>query len=193
LIPILKVPENLCFVIAGDTALYHVTEAYDMNGLTPRFNLANHAVQKFRSTITDSAPWIVMQWINDGDELTKHDIGRLPIENSNDFSYGHRAAVACSGSKIKIRIPWTLLYFRDPTQMMVIDGAISYDGGYNYDIQTTQSDGIAVSVYCKGEVTSSSTRYNWLPWLIVPPTVAREKRSLQVISSGLSAIPGFAD
>ena len=27
-------------VLGDDTALYHVTEAYDMNGFTPRFNLS---------------------------------------------------------------------------------------------------------------------------------------------------------
>ncbi len=183
----------LTMVLGEDTALYHVTEAYDMNGLTPRFDLANHAVQKFRSTVTDGAPWVLMQWINDGYELTTHDIGRLPMENSGDFSNGHRAAVAWNGSKIQIRIPWTLLYFHDPTQMMVIDGAVSYDGGYNYEILTTLSEGIAVSIYCDGEVTSSETRYNWARWLIVPPTVAREKGSLQVIQTGLSSIPDFAD
>jgi len=76
---------------------------------------------------------------------------------------------------------------------MVIDGAVSYDGGYNYEILTTLSEGIAVSIYCDGEVTSSETRYNWARWLIVPPTVAREKGSLQVIQTGLSSIPDFAD
>ncbi len=183
----------LTMVMAEDTAIYHVTEAYDMNGLTPRFDLTNHAVQKFRSTVTDGAPWVVMQWINDGYELTTHDIGRLPMENSGDFSYGHRTVVAWSGNKIQIRIPWTLLYFHDPTQMKVIDGAVSYDGGYNYEILTAESDGIGVSVYCDGEVTSSVTRYSWSHWLIVPPTTAREKRSLQVIETGLSSIPDFAD
>lgn len=183
----------LQMVISEDTALYHVTEAYDFNGLTPRFNLADHSVQKFRSTVTDGAPWVVMQWINDGDELTTHDIGRLPLENASDFSFGNRAAASWSGSRIKIRIPWNLLYFHDPTQMKVVDGAVSYDGGYNFDILTTSSDGIAVSVYREGQVTSSVTRYNWDKWLIVPPTVIRDKKALHVIRAGLSVIPYFAD
>ena len=53
-------------VLSKDTALYHVTEAYDMDGLTPRFDLSNHAVQKFYSTVTDGAPWMLMHWYNDG-------------------------------------------------------------------------------------------------------------------------------
>jgi hypothetical protein len=183
----------LTMVLSQDTALYHVTEAYDMNGLTPRFDLTNHDVQKFYSTVTNGAPWIVMQWINDGFTLTKQDIGKLPMESASQFSFGQRTAVAWSGSKIKIRVPWTLLYFRDPTQMKVIDGAVSYDGGYNYEISVAPSDGIAVSVYFDGVVTSSESRYDWPLWLVVPSTETREKKSLEVVKTGLTSIPGFTD
>ena len=177
--------------LSEDTALYHVTEAYDMNGLTVRFNLTDPSVQKYKSTVTDGAPWKVMQWINDGFELTVDDIGRLPVESATTYSKGNRAAVAWSSNKLNIRIPWTMLYFNDPTQMKVNDGAVSYDGGYNFDIITSGSDGIAVSVYHKGVVTNTTNRYRWPLWLIVPPTKIREKGSLQVIEQGLSAIQGF--
>jgi len=183
----------LTMVLSDDTALYHVTEAYDMNGLTPRFDLSNHAVQKFYSTVTDGAPWKLMQWINDGFTMKKQDIGKLPMENASDFSLGQRTVAAWNGNKIKLRIPWTLLYFRDPTQMNVIDGAVSYDGGYNYVISGTQSDGIAVSVYFDGVLTSSLSRYNWPLWLVVPSTEGREKKSLEIVKTGLSSIPGFTD
>ena len=183
----------LTMVLSDDTALYHVTEAYDMDGLTPRFDRSNHAVQKFYSTVTDGAPWKLMHWINDGYTLKGQDIGKFPIENASDFSYGKRTAVAWSGSKIKIRVPWTLLYFRDPTQMKVIDGAVSYDGGYNYVISAAPSDGIAVSVYFDHNVTSSISRYNWPLWITVPSTEVREKKSLEVVRTGLTSIPGFTD
>jgi len=181
----------LSMVLSEDTASYYVTEAYNMYGLTPRFDLSNHSVQKFYSTVSDGAPWILMRWVNDGFTGTVQDIGRLPMENSSDFTYGQRTAVAWSGSKIKIRIPWTLLYFRDPSQMKVIDGAVSYDGGYNYEISTTDSDGIAVSVYLDKVVTSSTGRYTWPLWLVVPPTEAKEKKTLDVVRTGLNAIPDF--
>lgn len=183
----------LTMVLGNDTALHHVTEAYNMNGLTPRFNLSDPLVQKYRSTVTDGAPWKVMQWINDGFELTKHDLGRLPIENASDFTPGQRSAIAWGAARLKVRIPWTLLYFYDPTQMQVINGAISHDGGYTFEIETAQSDGIAVSLYYKGVVTSTTDRYNWSKWMVVPPTSVREKESLHVVESGLAAFPGFAD
>jgi hypothetical protein len=134
-----------------------------------------------------------MQWFNDGNELTIDNFGRIPMENTSDFTPGYRAAAAWNGNKLKIRIPYTMLYFYDPSQMKVNNGAETHDGGRSYEIETAQSDGIAVSVYYKGVVTSSTTRYNWLHWLIVPSTTVREKRSFQVVSSGLSLLPRFTD
>jgi hypothetical protein len=186
--------EFLLSMVAGnDTADFCVTEAYDMKGLTPRFNLTDPAVQKYRSTVTDGASWNVMIWINDGFMLTEHDLGSLPVENAEDFTFGHRCTAAWSGNKVKIRVPWTMLYFNDPTQMKVNDGAISYDGGHTFDILTTRSDGIAISVYNKGIVTSTTSRYDWDKWLVVPSTIAREKKSLQVVEAGLAAFAMFAD
>lgn len=182
----------LTFTLDDDTALHHVTEAYDMNGLTVRFNITD-PVQKFRSTTTDGAPWKVMRWINDGFELTYQDIGKIPLEHAPSFSKINRAAVAWHGRKVTIRLPWTMLYFYDPTQMTVNNGAVSYDGGYNFDIITAQSDGIAVSVWHKGVVTNTTNRYSWPKWLTVPQTVEREKESLHIIEEGLSSIPDFVE
>jgi hypothetical protein len=183
----------LTFSLDDDTALHHVTQAYDMNGLTVRFNLTDPDLQKYRSTTTDGAPWKVMRWINDGFELTYHDIGRVPLEHAAVFSEGDRAAIAWNGKRVSIRLPWTMLHFFDPTQMKVNDGAVSYDGGYSFEILTTTSDGIAVSVYHNGTVTNTTNRYSWPRWLIVPPTAEREKASLHVVEEGLRAIPDYID
>jgi len=182
----------LTFSLDDDTALHHVTEAYDMNGLTVRFNLTD-PVQKFKSTTTDGAQWKVMRWINDGFELTYQDIGKVPLEHALGFTEGDRAAVAWNGRRITVRLPWTMLHFYDPTQMTVNDGAISYDGGYNFEIVTAQSDGIAISVWHKGVVTNTLNRYSWPKWLTVPQTVEREKASLHLIEEGLVSIPDFVE
>ena len=186
--------EFLLSVIPGnDTAIYYVTQAYDMNGLTPRFNLTDPLVQKYKSTVTDGAPWVPVKFYNDGSDMTIDQTGRLPIENSPVFSPGNRSAAAWSGNMVRVRIPWTMLHFFDPTRMEVINGAVTYDGGRSFEIIKALSDGIAVSVYCKGSVTSSTTRFKWQPWLVVPPTIPVEKKSLQVVEEGLSSFPWFAD
>lgn len=181
------------FVLGNDTALHYVTEAYDMKGLTPRFNASDPSVQKYKSTVTDGAPWKLMQWINDEYQNTTQDIGRLPAENSADFTPGTRSAIAWTANKLKLRIPWTMLYFYDPTRMSVIDGAVSNDGGYTFNITTAKSDGIALSVYYKGMVISTTDRYNWSNWLVAPSTSVREKGSLQIVREGMVSIPGFAN
>jgi hypothetical protein len=167
----------LSMVFGDDTSYFKVTEAYDMKGLTPRFNLSDSTVQKYRSTVTDGASWNLMEWIN----------------NSGGFTPGERSAVAWSGKHIQVRIPWTMLYFYDPTQNGVIDGAYSEDGGWTFNINETESNGIAVSVYYKNDLVSSTTRYTWQPWLVVPPTDIREKESLHLVESGLADFPRFAN
>jgi hypothetical protein len=181
------------FVLGNDTALHYVTQAYDMNGLTPRFNLSDPSVQKYKSTVTDGAPWKLMQWKNDEYQNTTQDIGRLPAENSADFTSGTRSAIAWTANRMKVRIPWTMLYFYDPTRMSVINGAVSVDGGYTFRIETAKSDGIAISVYYKGVVVSTTDRYNWSDWLVVPSTIVEEKESLHIVREGMLSIPGFAN
>ncbi len=107
----------------------------------------------------------------------------VPVENASDFTAGHRCAAAWNGNKLKVRIPWTMLYFYDPTQMKVNDGAVSYDGGYTFrHINEPSRTGLQFQYTYKGSVTSTTSRYNWDKWLVVPATVPREKKSLQVVS-----------
>jgi len=178
-------------VKGDDSASFYVTEAYDMFGLSPRFNLSDPLVQKFKSTVSDDAAWKLMRWVNNGFSGTVFDIGRIPAEESPDFTPGRRTAVAWNDDRIQVRIPWTMLYFYDPTQFKVIDGAVSYDGGYSFEIVSRPSDGIAVSVNTGSVVTNTLTRYIWPTWLVVPQTTEKAKKSLEIISEGLDAIPGY--
>ena len=186
--------EFLLEIVAGeDSASYYVTEAYNMKGFTPRFNFTDPAVHKFRSTVTDGAPWKLMEWINDGFTLTEQRIGRIAIENSGNLSPGGMTVAALSGRKVRIRLPWTMLHFYDPTQRKVVDGAESWDEGRSFEIYTAESDGIAVSVYYNGSVTSSTNRYFWDKWLVVPAVVPRLKKSYHIVEAGLAAFAMFAD
>lgn len=181
-------------VKGADTALFYVTEVYDMFGLTPRFNLSDTIKQKFKSLVSDNASWNLMRWINNQFDSAVFETGKLPAgEGINDFNSGKRIAVVWNGTSLNIRIPWTMLYFRDPTQMMVVDGAITYDEGYNYEILSSVSDGIAVSVSFKEEVTNSISRYTWPAYLVIPKVAEREKKSLQIIRSELINIPYYLE
>jgi len=181
------------YVAGEDSASYFVTEAYNMKGFTPRFNLTDPAVQKFRSTVTDGAPWKLMEWINDGFSMTEQKIGRIEAFEHPIFSPGFLTGISWNGNKLMVRIPWTMLHFYDPTQRTVVNGAESFDGGRSYKISAAVSDGIAVSVYFDKSITSTTSRYKWDKWLVVPETVTREKRSLEQISWGLTSIRMFAE
>lgn len=186
--------EFLLLAIYGqDTAGYHVTEAYDMYGLSPRFNLSDPEKQVFKSAVSDGAGWSVMTWITNGFSGSEFKVGKLPAENSTVFTPGKRTAVAWYGDRLQVRIPWTMLYFYDPTQIKVIDGAVSYDGGYSFEIISRISDGIAVSVYNNSTVINTLNRYIWPSWLIVSPTRERAKTSLEIIREGLETIPDYND
>lgn len=183
----------LVFVTGEDSASYYVTEAYNMKGFSPRFNLTDPSVQKLMSTVTDGAPWKLMEWINDGFALTEQDIGRISVENGSDFTPGKLTVACWSGDRLMIRIPWTMLYFYDPTQRKVVNGAVSYDGGRSYVISTAISDGIAISVCFDGTITTGTSRYIWDKWFVVPETIPREKESLHVVEAGLTDFATFAD
>lgn len=174
-----------------DTASLFVTEAYNMCGLTSRFNLSDTTIQKYKSTNTDGAPWVLSKWINNGFENTIFDLGKLPSGSTSDFIPGERQAVVWSGSYLLVRIPWTLLQFYDPTHMIVNDGAVTYDSGKTYEIIGKISDGIAVTILFNNKISHTLTRYSWPSWLIVPETKERVKKSLGIISTEMRNIPDF--
>jgi hypothetical protein len=101
------------------------------------------------------------------------------MEQGNIFTSGQRTAVAWKNEKIIIRIPWTMLYFYDPTQMQIIDGAVSHDGGYNmkyrqqcqmvlrYRYTSTEGDLLIKQIYMASMACC-------------PITVAAEKKSLRL-------------
>jgi lipoprotein-anchoring transpeptidase ErfK/SrfK len=161
-----------------------------MKGITKYGDFSDHAVQRYKSTVSDGAPWVLMRWIDDPRDPTNF-IGKLPAENASGFTAGLRTALAWSDYSLKIRIPWTMLNVYEPTQMKVIDGAVTTDGGNSFMIFPAISDGIAVSVYCKGSVTSSTSRYKWQTWTYVPPYKIREKKSLQIVEDGLKSFSSF--
>jgi len=174
-----------------DTSTLYVTEAYDMKGLTPRFNFTNPEVQKFRSVVSDGATWKRVEWINNGYTQAETAPGNIHTGYGPAPDPAFREGMSWYENKIVIELPWTLLNFYDPTRMSVIDGATSWDGGYHWIIQESESDGIALNVVFDGENTGTLSRFVWPGWLVVPPTAEREKASVSIIRNGLSLIPDY--
>jgi hypothetical protein len=178
---------TLQIAFSKDTALWYVTQKYNNYGLSLKFNLADTNIQKFRSLPTDGEPWVLMRWRNDLAADANQDIGKIPMVNTLNTAANSLTGVYWQQRKIKIRMPWTMLYFSNPMQSEVING---FDlKGQPVPIRAT-SDGIAISVAKGNYVVNTTSRYTWPSWIVVHPTTEREKASLKIVEQGLS---GFSD
>lgn len=144
--------------ITQSSADLFVTEAYDLFGI---YHQITSDKQKFQSTVTDGAPWNLVRWKNNsGDEDVQY-IGSLKL--NHDFQpESSKDAVTIFTDKVKIRLPWTLLQFVDPSQMKVF-----HDDKSTPEIENRVSDGISVSVQYKGKMYQTDTRFSWDKWTTV--------------------------
>ena len=150
-----------------------VTEAYDLCGNTSIFVYRNDQ-QVFHSIPSDGKPWVLERWIND-QYKTYFDIGELHTRTSDETPESNDA-VTFAGSSIQIRIPWTMLYFMDPTRKAVVH----FEGTQEFRI----SDGIALTISRNGAIAETA-RYSWDPWTETPVTQARKKASYYIMQEAL--------
>jgi hypothetical protein len=171
----------------SDTAFLYVTQKYNNYGLNRRFNISDTSIQKFRSLPTDGEPWNLMQWRNDLSPDGVQNIGKIHMVNTSTIvSATSLTGVFLEKRKVTVRIPWTMLYFSDPTRLEVING---FDiSKWPFTPIRTISDGIAISIAKGTQVINTTNRYTWPTWLVVHPTIEREKASLKIVEDGLLKI-----
>ncbi len=144
--------------ITQSTANLFVTEAYDLFGL---YHQITTDKQMWQSTVTDGAPWNIVRWKNNmGDEDVQY-IGALKLNHSYQPE-SSKDAVTIYSDKIRIRLPWTLLQFIDPSQMKVF-----HDNKETPQAEDRVSDGIAVNIQYKNKMYGTDTRYTWNTWTTV--------------------------
>jgi hypothetical protein len=181
---------SLLIPASADTASYFVTQTYDEFGLTERYNDADTLKQLFKSVATDGKPWDLMRWKNSSNPDAIQNIGRILMKGlGSTITTTNLHGVFVEPRKISVRIPWTMLYFTDPTRLEVINGFVSYNQGWGHIPIHAISDGIAVSVSNGKAVVNSTSRYTWPEWWnILHNHSEREKASVGVIQKGLSEI-----
>ena len=144
--------------ITQSSANLFVTEAYDLFGL---YHQITTDKQMWQSTVTDGAPWNIVRWKNNaGDEDVQY-IGALKLNHSYQPE-SSKDAVTIYNDKIRIRLPWTLLQFIDPSQMKVF-----HDDKTTPEAENRVSDGIAVSIQYKNKMYTTDNRYTWNTWTTV--------------------------
>ena len=182
---------EFALVVSGlDRAHLYVMAAYDTYGIWHGTS-ENH--QHFHSVASDGGDWSPIRWKSNGRHAsstgahhfpeTSQAIGELRLRRSVERATS-MDAVVLADTGIDIRIPWTLLQFNDPSQRSVLD-----DDRLTPGRETAISEGIALSVWL-GEQLIETDRFAWPTWDEAPPTVEREKPSLELFSQGLQALPG---
>tara|TARA_R110002096_G_scaffold436085_1_gene667087 strand:+ start:1528 stop:3642 length:2115 start_codon:yes stop_codon:yes gene_type:complete len=174
---------------APGTAQLYITEAYDLYGMHK--DLATDK-QMGHSTATDGAPWKEWRWItndraitDDGStiyELVDYNMGALRVNAPGSEPTTLDAIFL--GDTIRIRMPWALLQFSDPSALKVIHDDLSTSDR----TETIDSDGIAFSV-ALGAERLETQRFEWPRWDEAPLTVLREKPVLRAFEQMIGAWP----
>ena len=141
--------------IVNESAELFVTEAYDLYGI---WHETSRPEQRYRSTVTDGAPWKLVRWKNNGQDVETQYIGDLSVNRlglppkSND-------AVVLDTFSIEVRIPWTLLNVTDPSELKVI-----HDDRSTVAREDTVTSGFAVEIWHNSTHVATSTRFAWDSW-----------------------------
>ncbi len=166
--------------ITNNKAELYVTEAYDLYGI---WHHTAAAVQKFRSTVTDGAPWNIVRWKNNDPEKEIQYIGSLGINRLN-LPLKTTDAVILKDTSIEIRLPWTLINVIDPSK-----GTVMHDDRDTKDItETVLTDGISVGIVYNDFQVETKNRFNWDKWEI-PATIEYKKEVFEVVKSQMINIP----
>lgn len=176
--------------VSSDTAFFYVTRAYDMFGLTVRYNDADTVNQLFRTIATDGKPWNLMRWKNSSNPDAVQDIGKILMKRpGSTIAETNLHGVFLESRKVTVRIPWTMLYISDPTRREIVDGFISFNEGWSHLPIRDITAGIAISVAKNKQVVNTTSRYAWPDWWNkLQNHTEREKASVPVIEKGLLEI-----
>jgi hypothetical protein len=183
---------EFALVIDPGSAQLYVTQAYDLFGIWhDRWGYITNEFQLYHSIATDGAPWSPVRWLSNrrhaSDDWvyvfpeTIDEIGRLRVSPVREF-VSSMDAIAVGDGVVKVRMPWTLLQFTNPTQAVVMD-----DDRGTPQRETAVSDGIRL-VVAHGGGQVRTERLIWDTWDLPPPTTEREKASVAIIERYLRTI-----
>jgi hypothetical protein len=173
-------------ITGPDSAQLYVTRAYDLFGI---WHGVSTPEQLFHSVASDAGVWVPVRWRNNAsvppgtpnpDNIDE--IGRFSVRQPGERSSSHDAVVV-EGTRLDVKIPWTLLQFTDPSTLSVMNDDRSTPGR-----ETSVSRGIAVSVQL-GDDLLETTRFAWQPWETAPATTERAKPSLALFADACRSLP----
>ncbi|NEM99047.1 T9SS type A sorting domain-containing protein [Pontibacter burrus] len=168
-------------MITQDKAELYVTEAYDLFGI---WHGTSASKQLFRSIATTGAPWNIVRWRNNNNDQEVQYIGQLRV-NRLGLPPTSMDAVTIRDTSIDIKLPWTLLNFTDPSSLAVMHDDRAIPGS-----QERVSDGVAVTLFYKGESYPTESRFKWDNWNNVRTAVEYKKASYDIAHRYMRSLPG---
>lgn len=147
--------------VTSNSAKLFVTRAYNTFGIYFYWWKDTLNDQKYQSIASNGAPWDLVKWKNGYKDNAIQDIGDL-ISCDSIFSIDSLSSlntVIRNKYSYKIRIPWQLINFTDPSQVMVL-----HDDRSTSEVETEYSDGIAVTIFYRNTTFESENRYYWDWW-----------------------------
>lgn len=183
---------EFALTISGGEARLQVTAAYDVFGYERRPSSGTSELPPLASVPSDGKGWGDVRWQNslahesdDGKyqfEATEQPIGRLRVVRAESYRDTHDA-VAVGARVVRVRLPWTLLNFSDPSTLSVLDDDPATD---SLDAEITK--GIALTLVLRGEQLETE-RFAWEPWNKAPATTERMKASVPLYQKAVQSIP----
>lgn len=170
------------FLLAVNNSAYSpmfVTEAYDLFGI---WHNTSESSQRYHSIATDGAPWNLIRWKNNFYEWSYQEIGKLRTALPGD-TLSTLDGVRIENDNVRIRIPWSLLQFTDPSQREVMD-----DNRNTTLREVAVSDGICLTVIYNNDRIVSG-RLLWDAWNSVENVEEYKKASYQIFIDGMRTIP----
>lgn len=179
---------EFALVLSGrDEAQLYVTQPYDLFGI---WHWSSLDEQLYHSVPSDEGLWAPVRWQNNvreyptKTEIEIDEVGKFVVARS-PAQADIRTGVIFDGNSIRIRLPWTLLQFTDPSTRSVMD-----DDRDTRVRETRVSDGVAFSVHL-GDQLFETQRFKWEGWTVAPKTTERLKASGPAFSAALKALPGL--
>ncbi len=149
--------------LSKDSANLYVTRAYNTEGIYFYWWKDTLTDQRYQSTKSFGGKWDLVRWKNGYKADALQYLGYLnacdSLQDTNSMN-----AVIRNKYSYQIRLPWQLINFTDPSQVMVL-----HDDRNTAEVESEYSDGIATTIFFKNTVFESN-RYYWDWWGYVNPS-----------------------
>jgi hypothetical protein len=176
--------------LINNTADLYVTDDYDLKGVW--FDYPDIITTKdWHTEESTDGVWNLVTWKNrqeytDGESIYHpeqfQEIGKLRLRNNADEP-SNLDSVIKEWKRIKVRIPWVLLQFSDPSQSHILYGDKSLNE-MSYEI----SDGIAVTFNFYDEI-SETEKFELPKWDIISFYEQKKKKSFDIFMRNARTLP----